>query len=94
MELSNLNNAQFVKVYSDRIYVWHGACHIAILNKNLERTGDISVNFNDCRVFEEHVKVKETIEWHEDETFMDENYTVDMFYEYEYNTGQDLEAQN
>jgi zona occludens toxin (predicted ATPase) len=93
MEFSNLNNAEFVKVYSDRIYVWHGACHIAILNKNLERTGDISINFNDCHKAEDLRKVKQTIEWAEDEIFMDEDFTDDMFVNYEYETGQDLEAQ-
>jgi hypothetical protein len=38
-------------------------------------------------------KIKQSIEFHEDDLFMDEDFTDDMFVNYEYETGENLEKQ-
>ena len=38
-------------------------------------------------------KIKQSIEFHEDDLFMDEDFTDDMFVSHELETGEDLEEQ-
>ncbi len=92
MKIANLNDAQFVKVYEDsqRVYAWFGGLGVSIYD----------FEFNEIDYFTtgtDHPSlntVKFAIEVSEDDLFMDEDYTDDIFVNYEYETGQDLEAQN
>ena len=100
MKLANLNNARFVKVYEDsqRVYAWFGGLGVSIYDFELNEIDYFTMDFsnfsNHCnsrvRLF---TLVKQTIELHEDELFMDEDCTNDMFVSHELETGEDLEMQ-
>ncbi len=97
MVLANLDGAKYIKVYSNsqRLYAWFGGYGISVYDFNLNEIDYFTIwtsQSHNHDAFEK--KVKLTIETHEDEIFMEENFTVDMFYEHEFDTGEDLEAQH
>ena len=96
MELYNLNNARFVKVYEDsqRVYAWFGGLGVSIYDFELIEMDYFTMEFSDCNSrVDELEKVKYSIEHHEDDLFADEDCTDDMFVNHEYETGEDLETQ-
>ena len=97
--LENLDGAQLVRVYtskegSERVYAWFGGLMVSVYDAELN---EIDVfNFENGRLVEfgDLVKlVEQLIDTHEDEIFIDEEHTDDMFYTHEFETGEDLETQ-
>ena len=90
MELSKLNNAFFVKVYEDsqRVYVWFGGLGVSIYDLELNE-----IDYFTMAEYPSIDKIKQSIEFHEDDLFMDEDFTDDMFVSHELETGEDLEEQ-
>ena len=96
MELYNLNNARFVKVYEDsqRVYAWFGGLGVSIYDFELIEMDYFTMEFSDCNSrVDELEKVKQSIELHEDELFTDEDCTDDMLWQHWLETGEDLEIQ-
>ena len=50
MELYNLNNARFVKVYEDsqRVYAWFGGLGVSIYDFELIEMDYFTMEFSDC----------------------------------------------
>ena len=97
--LENLDGARLVRVFTskegdERVYAWFGGLMVSIYDAELN---EIDVfNFENGRLVEfgDLVKlVEQLIEIHEDEVFIDEEHTNDMFYSHDYETGEDLETQ-
>jgi hypothetical protein len=84
MELSKLNNAFFVKVYEDsqRVYAWFGGLGVSIYDLELNE-----IDYFTMAETSELYGVIRTIELHEDEIFLDEDCTDDMFITHEMETG-------
>ena len=89
--IQNLDLAKYVRVYDDRVYAWFGGLGISIYNLDLEEIDMFTLPHVD---FQDTVNVKIAIEDHEDELFIAEKYTDDMFYSHYDAGGEDLEAQN
>ena len=89
--IQNLDLAKYVRVYDNRVYAWFGGLRITIYNHDLEEIDIFHLPHVD---FQDPVNVKIEIEDHEDELFMSENYTDDIFYSHDLVTGEDLETQN
>ena len=89
--IQNLDLAKYVRVYDNRVYAWFGGLGISIYNHDLEEIDIFHLPHVD---FRDTVNVKIEIEDHEDELFMSENYTDDIFYSHDLVTGEDLETQN
>jgi hypothetical protein len=97
--LENLDGARLVRVYTskegdERVYAWFGGLMILIYDAELNEIDVFS--FENGRLVESDALLKlveQLIETHEDERFMDEDHTDDIFYAHEWNTGQDLERQ-
>ena len=92
MELSKLNKAYFVKVYEDsqRVYAWFGGIGVSIYDLELNEIDYFTTGVN----YPSLNAVKFAIEISEDDLFMNEDCTDDMFVSHEMETGEDLEAQN
>ena len=99
LNLENLDGARLVRVFTskegdERVYVWFGGLSVSIYDAELN---EIDVfNFENGRLVEfgDLLKlVEQLIEIHEDEVFIDEEHTDDMFYTHEFETGEDLETQ-
>ena len=97
--LENLDGARLVRVFTskegdERVYAWFGGLMVSIYDAELN---EIDVfNFENGRLVEfgDLVKlVEQLIATHEDEIFIDEEHTDDMFYTHEFETGEDLETQ-
>ena len=97
--LEYLDGARLVRVFTskegdERVYAWFGGLMVSIYDAELN---EIDVfNFENGRLVEfgDLVKlVEQLIEIHEEERFMDEGYTDDIFYSHEYATGEELEIQ-
>ena len=97
--LENLDGARLVRVFTskegdERVYAWFGGLMVSIYDAELN---EIDVfNFENGRLVEfgDLLKlVEQLIEIHEDEVFIDEEHTDDMFYSHEFETGEDLETQ-
>lgn len=89
--IQNLDLAKYIRVYDNRVYAWFGGLGISIYNLDLEEIDMFTLPHVD---FQDTVNVKIAIEDHEDELFMSENYTDDIFYSHDLVTGEDLETQN
>lgn len=98
--LENLDGAQLVRVYTskegdERVYAWFGGLMVSVYDAELNEIDVFS--FENGRLVELGALLKlvdQLIEAHEDERFMDEEHTDDMFYDHDYETGEDLEAQS
>ena len=98
MELANLENldgAEWVRVFTskegdERVYAWFGGVMVTILDAELN---ELDVFNLDCSKTPTLERVNQQIEIHEDDRFMDEEHTDDMFYTHEFETGEDLETQ-
>ena len=90
MKIANLNDAYFVKVYEDsqRVYVWFGGLGVSIYDFELNE-----IDYFTMAEYPSIDKIKQSIEFHEDDLFMDEDFTDDMFVSHELETGEDLEEQ-
>ena len=94
--LENLDGACLVRVYTskegdERVYAWFGGLMVSIYDAELN---EIDVFTIDRLEGDDWPKVVEQfIEIHEDERFIDEEHTDDMFYSHEYETGEELERQ-
>ena len=97
--LENLDGANLVRVFTskegdERVYAWFGGLMVSVYDAELN---EIDVfNFENGRLVEFGALLKlveQLIEIHEDEVFIDEEHTDDMFYTHEFETGEDLETQ-
>ena len=90
--LLNLNDAKLVKIYTGeggtRVYAWFGTKGYEIYDENLNNIDFISMAGLENP---SEAKVRKSIENKEDEIFNEENFTDDIFYSYEFDTGEDLE---
>ena len=102
MELANLENldgAEWVLVFTskegdERVYAWFGGCVVSILAAELNEIDVFSLDLQRLGEKENlRLRVDQQIEIHEDDRFMDEEHTDDMFYTHEFETGEDLEVQ-
>jgi hypothetical protein len=81
--LENLDGARLVRVYtsqegSERVYAWFGGSMVSIYDAELNEIDVFSI---DRLPGDDWPKVVEAfIEIHEDEIFMSEEYTDDIFY--------------
>ena len=101
--LENLDGACLVRVYTsieseERVYIWFGGIYVGIYNSELEEIDCFALP--DEKFLELASKLEEKRRWvdqqieiHEDEQFIDEPFTDDIFYSHDYNTGEDLEVQ-
>ena len=101
--LENLDGAQLVRVYTsvesnERVYAWFGGIYVCIYNSELEEIDCFALpdeKFLELanKPDEKSRWVEQQIEIHEDDYFIGEQYTDDIFYSHEWNTGKDLEVQ-
>lgn len=99
--LENLDGAMLVKVYtsqegSERVYAWFGSTSVSIYDGELNGidifTFPMSV-FDNVDGTRHHQVVDRLIEEHEDAVFDQESFTDDIFVNYEFDHGEDLEVQ-
>ena len=93
--LENLDGAELVRVFTskegdERVYAWFGGLMVSIYDAELN---EIDVFNFGCSKTPTVEIVNQQIEIHEDDRFMDEEHTDDMFYTHEFETGEDLEMQ-
>ena len=92
--LLNLNNAKLVKVYTSeggtRVYAWFGDKGYVIHDENLNDMDFIPMS---GLKNPSEAEVRKDIENKEDEIFNEENFTDDIFYSHDFDTGEDLETQ-
>ncbi len=101
--LENLDGAQLVRVYTSQegdecVYAWFGGIYVCIYNSELKEIDCFALP--DEKFLELANKPDEKARWvdqqieiHEDERFVGELFTDDIFYSHEWNTGVDLETQ-
>ena len=101
MTVSNLNGALLVKVYGaredqERVYAWFGSSQIHVYNSDLCEV-DVFTNYDlteaFCPMDELTLRAERLIDEYEDEHFTRAPHTNDIFYDYEFEEGVDLEAQ-
>ena len=97
--LENLDGARLVRVFTskegdERVYAWFGGLMILIYDAELNEIDVFSFENGRLVEFGDLLKlVEQLIEVHEENRFMDEGYTDDIFYSHEYETGEELETQ-
>jgi hypothetical protein len=97
--LEYLDGARLVRVFTskegdERVYAWFGGLMVSIYDSELNEIDVFSFENGRLVEFGALLKlVEQLIEVHEDERFMDEEHTNDMFYSHDYETGEDLETQ-
>jgi hypothetical protein len=84
--LENLDGARLVRVYtsqegSERVYAWFGGSMVSIYDAELNEIDVFNIENGRLVEFGALLKlVDQLIEVHEDEIFMSEEYTDDIFY--------------
>jgi len=104
--LSILNGAKLVRVFSDgtdgreeRVYAWFGGSQVHVYQWQQERLlarlveVDVFTNYNIFNSFCVEDAVDLIISEHEDALFDNDEHTDDIFYDYEFEEGVDLETQ-
>jgi len=99
--LENLDGAELVRVFTskegdERVYAWFGGQQVSIYDVELNEIDVFTIASLDFRTKTDLVflAVNQLIEIHEDDRFMDEEHTDDMFYDHAYETGEELETQS
>ena len=96
--LENLDGARLVRVYTsqegyERVYAWFGESQVSIYDTELKEIDVFNIDLFPMKPTVEVNVVESYIEIHEDEWFMKEVHTNDMFYDHAYETGEELETQ-
>ena len=100
--LSNLNGAKLIRVFSDgtdsrceRVYAWFGGSQVHIYQWQQERLVEVDLftNYSILTAFCVEDAANLVIEEYEDALFDGEEHTDDIFYNFEFEEGEDLEVQ-
>ena len=99
--LENLDGAYLVRVFTsvegdERVYAWFGSSQIHVYDSelceiNVFTNYDLTEDF--CPLDALVARAVRFIEEHEDDHFADADFTNDIFYSHEWDTGEDLERQ-
>ena len=99
--LENLDGALSVRVFTsiegaERVYAWFGSSQIHVYDSELCEI-DVFTNYDltegCCPLDALVARAMRFIEEYEDNCFADADYTDDIFYSHEWDTGEDLERQ-